>query len=186
MAHESTNSVKNLLAQSQIRTMKKDLKKLRESDVVKESQKIMASIPSQEIEKQQDFLLKKQIEEAKMQAQKLEQEKNLVATEQGRLEQQKQAITAKLQPVTHENKGRWELERKLAEADKITQAVASQKQDIERQQMEVETKISQVQIKAPAPTPVPAPPKPAHPAPTENERKRKFMEEVEAWANSNK
>jgi len=40
MAVDQTLQIKDLLAQSQIRTMKKDLKKLREADVVEESQKI--------------------------------------------------------------------------------------------------------------------------------------------------
>ncbi len=181
---EKTLQPKELLQRSSIRTMKKDLKKLREADVVRESEKIMTSSPSQEIGKQQDFLLKKQVEEAKIQAKKLEQEKNLAITEQRRLEQQKQAMAAKLQPTTNESKGRWELERNLAEVDKMAQAVANREQSIEHRQIETKAKISEAQIKARAPMPQPAPPPPARPAPTENERKRKFMEEVEAWANN--
>ncbi len=173
--------------------MKKDLKRLREADIVKESQRIMdtsGGAGDPETQKQKAFLLQKQQGELKQQLQ--------VAAE-AKVHAQEKAVAAKKEKnrlesslpknPTPETAGRWQAEKDAAnvakKAEEIRQrSIEAQKKEESLKAKIAETKSALNQVQQASPVPKPARP-PITPI-TEQEKKRKFMEDVETWANSNK
>ena len=193
MAIDQKLQPKELVAQSNIRTMKKDLKRLREADIVKESQRIMdtsGGAGDPETQKQKAFLLQKQQGELKQQLQ--------VAAE-AKVHAQEKAVAAKKEKnrlesslpknPTPETARRWQAEKDAAnvakKAEEIRQrSIEAQKKEESLKAKIAETKSALNQVQQASPVPKPARP-PITPI-TEQEKKRKFMEDVETWANSNK
>ncbi len=170
---------KELLQRSSIRTMKKDLKKLREGDVVRESQKIInqpSTSNNAEAEKQKNFLFQKQQGELKNQLQSAIKEKEILAREIKKAELTRQQVSSATLS---------EREKK----DEALRGLVQKQQGVIAQEVTAKTNIAQVKaslekiatVPKPLPqsTPTPLPP-------NENEQRKKFMADVEAWANSNK
>ena len=186
-----------LIASSEIRTMRKDLQRLREADVVKESQKIISAKPapqeSLEVQKQRKFLLQKQLQESQAELQKIAKSK-----EEARIAAEQKSIAAKqehqrktLEPLlADEAAGRWVEERKLAKLDETAKqleeksaAMGNEKQAILKKAEHISGQLKDIPV-SPA-MPAPETQKPAAPK-TEEEQRRKFLEDIEVWASANK
>lgn len=219
---------------SAIRTMRKDLKKMREADVVKEKEKIVKAQASQpaakqttppinlpihgqdeagpisiETEKQKAFLLQQQQEQLAAANKKLQQEKQALVPQKEALVKAKEKIEDSLKPLAAKEataseddqqvieKQRWPIENELEKLKSKIEEVNERYEHYERQEQTVTQQAKEAQagmaaakdaamkeelrqrqeknMQKEAPAPV-----------SENQKRKKFMEDIEAWANSNK
>jgi len=175
--------------------MRKDIKMLREFDTQKEAEKIVtpaSANPAEamEIEKQRAFTLKTEKEQVEATLKQLEASKESVLTK----EKEQPAAVSKNVQLDEMEKRRWAAERSALEAKKRANEVEAKNKEAERQKIQLQEKIAQTndalqaasaainkQKNQPAQPVQPA----SSPAPVgENERRKKFMEDIEAWANS--
>ncbi|OGZ66485.1 MAG: hypothetical protein A3C50_00320 [Candidatus Staskawiczbacteria bacterium RIFCSPHIGHO2_02_FULL_43_16] len=186
---------KILFKRTDIVTMRKDIKMLREFDTQKEAEKIVtpaSANPAEamEIEKQRAFTLKTEKEQVEATLKQLEASKESVLTK----EKEQPAAVSKNVQLDEMEKRRWAAERSALEAKKRANEVEAKNKEAERQKIQLQEKIAQTndalqaasaainkQKNQPAQPVQPA----SSPAPVgENERRKKFMEDIEAWANS--
>jgi len=185
---------KILFKRTDIVTMKKDIKMLREFDTRKEAEKIVApksANPAQsvEVEKQRVFALKTEKGQVETKLKELEVKKEPVAA---KVKEQPAAVSKNAQ-LDEMEKRRWAAERSALEAKKRADELVAKNKEAERQKAQLQQKIAQtndalrqassaLDQKKSQPESAPVKPAPAN----ENERRRKFMEDIEAWANSDK
>lgn len=185
---------KILFKRTDIVTMKKDIKMLRELDAHKESQKVLNPATSQqaiEAEKQKAFALKSQ--EVKAQAE-LQEKNQLLAKQNQEAETLKKTLEKTTIKINHSNddeleKTNWAAERSAMEVKKHINDVIAKNKEVAVQKAQLEQKIAQTQealhqaeLEKPQ---IPSTKPQTNPNnQNENERRRKFMEDIEAWANS--
>lgn len=163
---------KILFKRTDIVTMKKDIKMLRELDLRKEQLKTLEPIAKNapvEAQKQRIFALKSKAVETKDQA------VSLGAKEE---ELEKQRWVAERNAV--------EAKKRLDELEKKNQEIGAQKAQLEQEAIQT----NEVAIKASAlaeAEKIQAPSASVKSAPVgEDAQRRKFMEDIEAWANADK
>ncbi len=193
-----------------IRTMKKDLARLREADATKESRKILdlgTVKKDPEAQKQQIFLMEKQKSTLENELKAVEKEVDKVVmpsnnpAKQKQLEQSLSSVIDRQEKEPDEikketlEKQRWMVEKKLADVQKNIVNVEAKRTELSQKKEEITASVASLsegvkKIEAEAP------PKPAQPttppreklmetATAENEQRRKFMEDIEKWANAN-
>lgn len=186
---------KILFKRTDIVTMKKDIKMLRELDLRKEQLKSLEPIAPKapaEAQKQRVFALKAEEALAQAKLKELEAQKEAVfAKEKSQLvaKQQEQAEVLK---SIHEKEGvaKWAVERKAVETKKQMDELEIKNKEAENQKRQLQQKIAQTNDALSQAKPVIEekiePQKPAPAVINENDRRKKFMEDIEAWANSSK
>lgn len=174
---------KILFKRTDISTMKKDIKMLRELDLRKEQVKSLQPLAPKapvnaEAEKQRVFALKSEVAEAQSQLKKID------IKPEAQLKQQQAPKIAQ-----EEGAAKWEAERKVAEAKKQADELEAKNKEAEAKKAELQQKIAQTNDALRQAKPVVEEKKvePQKPAPiSEDEHRKKFMEDIEAWANSDK
>src|SRR5882724_7490642 len=170
MAISQASNVKELLQRSNIRTMKKDLKKLREADSAKESQKIIGFKGiGEEAEKQKQFVLRSKEAEAKEQLEVLAKQKAPVMLKKNEAISNSQQLQAKINPIDQKEKmatlkqfdsiekQRLPLDQQKAALQEKIENLGQQEQELNKKEQEVKATINTIDSKLQEAKPVPSP-----------------------------